>query len=310
MGSPSGSEITAEIGRALVRNFRKVFIWPLEAAIVVLIFGAARLLPLPVASAAMGGLFAAIGPLTPWQGRAARNIKLAMPEMTDAERRHVLAGMWQNLGRVIGEFPHVHRMVGLGQIEFDGLENLRGLDGGAILVGAHIGNWELGPYAALQEGHKVAAIYRPLNNQLLAWLLARRQANYGGDIYRKGREAALGMVSTLRKGQVMCLLVDQQLREGMAVPFFGHPAQTSISHVKLAIKKQVPLIYMRTRRLNGSRFRVSISPPITLPNQDDDGSVLAVASEINHTIEGWIRETPEQWFWPHRRWGKHIQPTA
>jgi KDO2-lipid IV(A) lauroyltransferase len=310
MGSPSGSEITAEIGRALVRNFRKVFIWPLEAAIVVLIFGAARLLPLPVASAAMGGLFAAIGPLTPWQGRAARNIKLAMPEMTDAERRHVLAGMWQNLGRVIGEFPHVHRMVGLGQIEFDGLENLRGLDGGAILVGAHIGNWELGPYAALQEGHKVAAIYRPLNNQLLAWLLARRQANYGGDIYRKGREAALGMVSTLRKGQVMCLLVDQQLREGMAVPFFGHPAQTSISHVKLAIKKQVPLIYMHTRRLNGSRFRVSISPPITLPNQDDDESVLAVASEINHTIEGWIRETPEQWFWPHRRWGKHIQPTA
>lgn len=310
MGSPFGSDVTTEIGRALVRTIRKIFIWPLEAGLVVLIFGAARLLPLPVASAAMGGLFAVIGPLTPWQGRAARNMKLAMPEMTDAERRRVLAGMWRNLGRVIGEFPHVHRMVGLGRIEFEGLENLRGLDGGAILVGAHIGNWELGPYAALQEGHKVAAIYRPLNNQLLAWLLARRQANYGGDIYRKGREAALGMVSTLRKGQVMCLLVDQQLREGIAVPFFGHPAQTSISHVKLAIKKRVPLIYMRTRRLAGSRFRVSISPPITLPDKDDDDQVLAVASVINRTIEGWIRETPEQWFWPHRRWGKDIQPPS
>jgi KDO2-lipid IV(A) lauroyltransferase len=310
MGSPFGSDVTTEIGRALVRTIRKIFIWPLEAGLVVLIFGAARLLPLPVASAAMGGLFAVIGPLTPWQGRAARNMKLAMPEMTDAERRRVLASMWRNLGRVIGEFPHVHRMVGLGRIEFEGLENLRGLDGGAILVGAHIGNWELGPYAALQEGHKVAAIYRPLNNQLLAWLLARRQANYGGDIYRKGREAALGMVSTLRKGQVMCLLVDQQLREGIAVPFFGHPAQTSISHVKLAIKKRVPLIYMRTRRLAGSRFRVSISPPITLPDKDDDDQVLAVASVINRTIEGWIRETPEQWFWPHRRWGKDIQPRS
>ena len=310
MGSPFGSDVTTEIGQTLVRTIRKIFIWPLEAGLVVLIFGAARLLPLPVASAAMGGLFAVIGPLTPWQERAARNMKLAMPEMTDAERRRVLASMWRNLGRVIGEFPHVHRMVGLGRIEFEGLENLRGLDGGAILVGAHIGNWELGPYAALQEGHKVAAIYRPLNNQLLAWLLARRQANYGGDIYRKGREAALGMVSTLRKGQVMCLLVDQQLREGIAVPFFGHPAQTSISHVKLAIKKRVPLIYMRTRRLAGSRFRVSISPPITLPDKDDDDQVLAVASVINRTIEGWIRETPEQWFWPHRRWGKDIQPPS
>ena len=282
----------------------------MEAGFVFLIFGVARLLPVAIASAIMGGLLAVIGPLTPWHGRAARNMLLAMPEMTMSERRRALAGMWWNLGRVIGEFPHIHRMVGLGRVDFEGLENLRDLDGGAILVGAHIGNWELGPYAALEEGHRVAAIYRPLNNALLAWLLARRQANYGGDIYRKGREAALGMVSTLRKGQVMCLLVDQQLREGMSVPFFGHPAQTSISHVKLAIRKQVPLLYMRTRRTAGSRFRVSISTPIMLPEQDDDESVLAVASEINRTLEGWIRDDPEQWFWPHRRWGKDILPPS
>ena len=117
------------------------------------------------------------------------------------------------------------------------------------------------------------------------------------------------MVSTLRKGQVMCLLIDQQLREGMAVPFFGHPAQTSISHVKLAIRKRVPLMYMRTRRLAGSRFRVSISRPIDLPDQDDDATVLAVATQINDRLEGWIRETPEQWFWPHRRWGKSVPST-
>ena len=116
------------------------------------------------------------------------------------------------------------------------------------------------------------------------------------------------MVSTLRKGQVMCLLVDQQLREGMAVPFFGQPAQTSISHVKLAIKKRVPLMYMRTRRLSGSRFRVSISAPIDLPKTDDEATVLAVATQINDSLESWIRETPEQWFWPHRRWGKSISP--
>lgn len=289
-----------------MRGLRRVFIWPIEAAVVLLLFGLARLLPLPVASALFGGLFGLVGPLTPWHGRAARNLGLAMPDLSSAEQGRILAGMWRNFGRVIGEFPHVHRMLKLGRIEFDGLENLRNLKSGAILVGAHIGNWELGPYAALCEGHKVAAIYRPLNNPLLSGVLERRQANYGGDIYRKGREAALGMVSTLRKGQVMCLLVDQQLREGMAVPFFGHPAQTSISHVKLAIKKRVPLMYMRTRRLSGSRFRVSISAPIELPETDNDSAVLAVAAQINGQLEDWIRETPEQWFWPHRRWGKSV----
>ena len=158
----------------------------------------------------------------------------------------------------------------------------------------------------LKTGKTVAAIYRPLNNPLLSSLLHRRQETYGGNIYRKGREAALGMVTALRKGQIMCLLVDQQLREGLAVPFFGHPARTSISHIKIAIKKQAPLFFMRTERLDRCRFRVTISPPLTLPQTADNEAVLEIATRINAEIEGWIRQKPEQWFWPHRRWGKSI----
>ena len=293
-----------ESTRLLLRQVRRCLFWPFEAVLALSLFGATRLLPPATSSALMGAIFEAIGPLTPWQGRARRNLAQAMPELDAAGQRRVLSGMWNNFGRVVGEFPHMQRIAASGRIQFSGLKHLQALDSGAFLVGAHIGNWELGPYAALGAGHKVAAIYRPLNNQLLSGLLERRQANYGGDIFRKGREAALGMVSALRKGQVMCLLVDQQLREGMPVPFFGHPAQTSISHVKLAIRKQVPLMYMRTERIGGSRFRVTISPPITLPGDDDDETVMAVASEINAEIEGWIRAVPDQWFWPHRRWGK------
>jgi KDO2-lipid IV(A) lauroyltransferase len=165
----------------------------------------------------------------------------------------------------------------------------------------------VGPLAALSVGKNVAAIYRPLNNPLLARLLTRRQDTYSGDIYRKGREAALGMVTSLRKGQMMCLLVDQQLREGMNVPFFGHPARTSISHIKIAIKKQVPILFMRTERVGPARFRVTISPPIDLPKTADDATILMIATDINSELERWIRAAPEQWFWPHRRWGKHIK---
>ena len=155
-------------------------------------------------------------------------------------------------------------------------------------------------------GKKVAAIYRPLNNPLLAGLLERRQKHYGGDIYRKGREAALGMVTAMRKQQVMCLLVDQQLREGMAVPFFGHPAKTSISHIKIAIKKNVPIMFMRTERLDGCRFRVTISAPLKLPQTSSEDAVLHVATAINQELARWIAAQPDQWFWPHRRWGKDI----
>ena len=288
------------------RRLRRVFLWPLEALFGFGLFYFARLLPTTFASATMGALLGFIAPFTPWHNRARRNLDFAMPKLDDMNKERILRTMWRNLGRVIGEYPHINAIVKKGWVEFVGLKHIQNLDKGGFLIGAHIGNWELGPFAALSTGKEVAAIYRPLNNPFLSSLLHRRQVTYGGDIYRKGREAALGMVTALRKGQMMCLLVDQQLREGMAVPFFGHPARTSISHIKIAIKKQTPLFYMRTERLNGCRFRVTISPPIKLPKAADDKAVLELATTINAEIEGWIRQSPEQWFWPHRRWGKNI----
>ena len=294
------------IGKFILRKLRQIFIWPIEAAIVFVMYFIARLLPVPVASLILGAFMRLLGPMTPWHKRARRNLIAAMPDLEKTDQDKILTAMWWNIGRVIGEYPHIAALTRKDRVEFVGRENLRELTSGGFLIGAHIGNWEIGPYAAITANQPVAAIYRPLNNPLLAGLLERRQANYGGDIYRKGREAALGMVSALRKGQFMCLLVDQKLREGMVVPFFGRDATTSISYIKLAVRKKVPVMYMHTERLAGCRFRVTISPPISLPDVEDDASILELATEINGTLEQWIRQRPEQWFWPHRRWGKDV----
>jgi len=294
------------LGKIILRKLRQIFIWPLEALLVFALYFLARVMPVTLASWLLGGFIRLLGPLTPWHRRARRNLDAAMPGIEPGRQNAILHAMWWNIGRVLGEFPHVARLYASGRVEFAGLEHLENIAEGGFLVGAHIGNWEVGPYAAISTGKSVAAIYRPLNNPLLASVLEKRQAAYGGNIYRKGREAALGMVSALKRGQIMCLLVDQKLREGMVVPFFGRPATTSISYIKLAIRKQVPIMYMRTERLAGCRFRVTVSPPIALPASDDDSSVLTVATQINETLEGWIRARPEQWFWPHRRWGKDV----
>ena len=294
------------VAKIIGRYARRIFIWPIEAGLVFLLFFTARLLPVTIASAGLGYFLGFIGPFTPWQARARHNLTLALPHLDQQAQTAILKKMWNNLGRVLGEYPHVGRLAKTNRVEFVGLDHLHALHGGGFLIGAHIGNWEVGPLAALSVGKKVAAIYRPLNNPLLAGLLERRQKYYGGDIYRKGREAALGMVTAMRKQQVMCLLVDQQLREGMAVPFFGHPAKTSISHIKIAIKKNVPIMFMRTERLDGCRFRVTISAPLALPQTSSDDAVLHVATAINQELARWIAAQPDQWFWPHRRWGKDI----
>jgi lauroyl/myristoyl acyltransferase len=51
---------------------------------------------------------------------------------------------------------------------------------------------------------------------------------------------------------------------------------------------------------------VTISAPIALPLDSSDETVLGVATAINQELATWIAAQPDQWFWPHRRWGKDI----
>ena len=84
----------SEPARLFLRQIKRLVFWPLEAALALSLFGAARLLPPAASSGAMGAFFSAIGPLTPWQGRARRNLALAMPELDAATKRRILSGMW------------------------------------------------------------------------------------------------------------------------------------------------------------------------------------------------------------------------
>ena len=117
-----------ESTRLLLRQVRRCLFWPFEAVLALSLFGATRLLPPATSSALMGAVFEAIGPLTPWQGRARRNLALAMPELDAAGQWRVLSGMWNNFGRVVGEFPHMQRIAASGRIQFSGLEHLQALD--------------------------------------------------------------------------------------------------------------------------------------------------------------------------------------
>ena len=108
-------------------------------------------MPTTFASAAMAAFLGILAPLTPWHRRARRNLAFAMPNLDNSEIERILHAMWQNLGRVIGEYPHINAIVKNGWVEFVGLENIKGLDNGGFLIGAHVGNWELGPFAALKQ---------------------------------------------------------------------------------------------------------------------------------------------------------------
>ncbi len=291
--------------RLPARLFYRFILWPLETLLLGVFLALNAILNIRGASYLFGLIFRTIGPLTPWHRRANQQLQWAMPELGAQGRAEILDAMWQNLGRNIGEYPKLEAMLRQGYIRFEGQEHLQ-KDTGGFIIGAHLGNWEalamIGPYLGLKTG----LIYRPLNNPYISFLLKKRASTAEADIYEKGREAAMGMISTVRKGGFMMILADQQLREGDEVPFFGHPAHTAIAHFKIAAKTGVPIYFARTVRTNGCHITVTLSQPLYLEGKTGEAEILDAARQMNDRFEAWIRSHPEQWLWPHRRWGKKL----
>jgi len=276
-------------------------------------FGAMRVLPLDIASATGGAFARWVGPRLGVSNRARRNLRAAFSELSPARIEAIVRGMWDNLGRVAAEYPHLRDIRVFspdGRVETQGIEHLdRALAAGrpVILFGGHLGNWEIAALAAAQYGLDIAQIYRAANNPLVDRMIARfrraEDSSYKGEFIRKGAIASRRAVAALRRGAHLALLADQKLNDGIPVPFFGRPAMTAPALALLALHFDCTVLPARVERLQGARFRLTLHPPLDLPKRGDrDADVAALTAAVNATLERWIRERPEQWFWVHSRW--------
>jgi KDO2-lipid IV(A) lauroyltransferase len=271
-------------------------------------FGAFGLLPLDWASAIGGALARTIGPRLAISKRARLNIRRALPELADHEIAKTIAQMWDNLGRVAAEYPHLRQIRVFepgGRVETHGFEHMdRAVAAGRrmIIFSGHIANWEIGMLAAVQYGAEVAQIYRAANNPLIDRMITRFRS-IGGELIPKGTLAARRAIAVLRRGAHVTMLADQKMNDGIPVPFFGRPAMTASALAALALRFDCDVLPARVERLGGARFRLTVFPPLPLPRSGDHhADVATLMTRVNQTLEGWIRDRPQEWFWVHRRW--------
>lgn len=287
----------------------------LEAAVALLFWGLFRLLPVDAASALGGWLARSIGPLTSAQGVARDNLTQAFPDKTAAEINTILRGMWDNLGRTVGEFPHVNRIMDpkAGRVEVVGrekMERLRDDDAPGLFYSAHLANWELPPILATQNNLPLHVFYRAANNPLIEKLYRKGRGGVKGDLLPKGREGAKRGLLAMKRGEHLAMLVDQKMNDGLPIPFFGRPAMTAPALAQLALRFKAPIATVRVVRLKGVRFRIIFESLINSADfaaryeENTQKAVIALMTEINAEIESWIRHHPEQWLWAHRRWPK------
>lgn len=283
-----------------------------EAAVFFAFMALFKLIGLKAASALGGWIGRNLFALLPPDRIARDNLAAALPEKPDVERDQIRMTMWDNLGRVVGEYPHLDKFTPEGpnariSVEYPPGITLDDLKGRSIIfLSAHLGNWEMLPILGEQKGLEGATVVRPPNNPYIAdWVARQRSINGPATLIAK-HNAMRQMLMQLRDRRVLYMLVDQKLREGIAVPFFGRDAMTTPAPAALALKFNARIVVVANKRLPGPRFHATIQPPLDFtPTGDEALDVQVLTAKITASIEKIVRDDPGQWLWIHNRW-----PTA
>jgi len=268
-----------------------------------ILFAAFRILPLDAASFVGGFMARSIGPFLSAHRIADKNLSMIFPEMDRRKKQALLTAMWDNLGRVAAELPHLPGDELYNRMEVSGHENLPTDGKPVIFFSGHIGNWELSYPIAQHNGLPVTLIYRQANNLYVDTLINHIRGTQAADMFPKGAKGSYKMLRAIKDGLSLAMLIDQKMNDGIPVPFFGREAMTAPAIAELALRYDLPLIPGRVIRTKGAHFKAHVYPALTYEKTgNEENDALAIMKKVNLLLESWIRETPEQWFWVHKRW--------
>jgi len=247
-------------------------------------------------------------------GRA--NLKAAFPEKSPEEIETILAGVWDNLGRVGAEFAHLDHIwdydpdhpeknsrIEFGQRTKELFELLRDDGKPALIFTGHLGSWELPALGAVAHGLDAAILYRRPNIESADRAIEQIRAVNMGTLIPAGRDAPLRLAEALHSGKHVAMLVDQYLTNGVEVTFFGRKTRANPMLARLLRQVECPIHGVRVIRLPGHRFRAELSEEVP-PVRDASGQIdiQGTMQAVTSVVESWIREYPDQWLWLHRRW--------
>ena len=176
---------------------------------------------------------------------------------------------------------------------------------GAIIVTAHIGDWEL-LCARLRRRGQVGAVVGRVrrNDPSHRWLTDMRLA-YGVETIAQDASARRAL-RVVKGGGVLGLLSDLRVRQidGRTLPFLGAPARVMTAPASFARALGLPLVPVRCVRPPGAeRFVLSVDEPLFLRNDlPREAATDDLLMRQNEVFARWICETPEQWAWHQKRW--------
>lgn len=239
------------------------------------------------------------------------NLRHAFPEMPASERRRLAGRMWEHLFLLVFEVARapreIHETNWRQYVRLVGTEDLVRIllsDRPVIMVAAHFGNFEVGGYMLGILGFPTYSVARTLDNPYLHRFVDRFRRITGQHLIpRKGGYDQI--LEVLASGGTLAFLADQAAgRKDCWVEFFGRPASTYKAIALLSLQHDAPVAVCHARRLARPLHFEMVTAAIADPREaaDDVHSVHQLTQWYTSQLEQAIRQSPEQYWWLHRRW--------
>ena len=281
----------------------KYFIQFLIISILFLVF---RILGVKYASYISGKIISIVGPLFRSRDLIRSNILRALPSLEPNEVEDISKKMWTNYGKILAEYIFIKDFRNnklKDNIEIRGQEILNIIKKNnepVIFISGHFNNFELMAMQIEKSGINLAAVYRPLNNKFLNFIMERIRKKYiCKNQIKKGISGTKQLLSFFKKKTSIALMIDQRVSQGIKSNFFKYEALTTTIPAQFVKKFKCKVIPIYIERINNVNFKMTVHDPLQYSN---DQTIESITFDLNCRLEKMILKNPEQWIWSHNRW--------
>ena len=265
-----------------------------------------KLIGLKLSSTLSSKIAILIGPFFRSKNLISSNILKAFPNLSQNEINIISKNMWSNYGRILSEYvfikdirkSKIKNIINVKGQEI--LEKIKEDNKPVIFISGHFNNFELMAMHIEKSGINLAAVYRPLNNIFLNFLMEKIRKKYiCKNQIKKGLSGTRELIKCFKNNISVALMIDQRVSQGIKSNFFGQAALTTTIPAQFVKKYNCTIVPVYIERKNNINFKITIHKPLEYKKDD---TIENITLKLNILLEKMIRENPDQWIWSHNRW--------
>jgi lauroyl/myristoyl acyltransferase len=210
--------------------------------------------------------------------------------------------IFRNFSKYLVDFLRMGK-INKGNLEdFITVENLHYIDAelkkgrGAIIVSAHMGNWELGGVAMSLLGYPVLVVALEHHSRVVTKFF-NNQRNMQGVEVPSFKNAGKRCLEALKDNKVVALVSDRDFsKTGIVAKFFGKDTLFPKGPAVFCRRLNTAIVPGFVVRQDDGRFKLIFNPPIEpIITENEERDHQEITQKCARAIEDYVRRYPDQW---------------